>query len=99
MRLPITGDQPAILPSAMVTGPPEGEGQPTAPSKITSAWRQRSSDPGGQSRPCSRVVLAAALDLLHQKVDAGGLSEGVQHPQTVGKHLRTGAVTRQRNHL
>ena len=54
MRLPITGDQPAILPSFIVAGWPSGPFQPTAPSRITSAARHRSSLPAGQSRsPCS----------------------------------------------
>ena len=58
MRLPITGDQPAILPSGIVTGAPSGPFQPTAPSRIASAARQRSSAPSGQSRlPCSRKNL------------------------------------------
>ena len=55
-RLPITGDQPAMRPPAIVTGPPPpGAPQPTAPSTMASAAAHRSSEPSGQSRlPCSR---------------------------------------------
>ncbi len=94
----MTGDQPAILPSFIVTGALRSAG-PTDRAEEDHVGRRAAllGTLGPIARAVLQVELTAARDLFDGEVDARSRPHDAEHTQALGEHLRTCSITGKRD--